>query len=219
MRFLFKFASRGRPENFKHSLTQHLKHLSNKNEYKFVFTFDNDDPTMKNDEISNFIKGLNIYHEIFYGDNKNKIEAYNANLENQDFDVLVLLQDDMLPCLENYDEVIREIMETNPNALDTTIHFNTVRWVDLLDVWCVMGKKYYDRFNYIYHPDYKSIACDNEYTEVAKMLGRSIFTEICPFFHNSIIDDTSLKNWYFNSEDDQTYHRRKAINFEINLQS
>lgn len=217
MRFLFKFASRGRPENFKYSLTQHLKHLSNKNEYKFVFTFDNDDLTMKNDEIPNFIKSLNINHEIFYGDNRTKIEAYNANLENQDFDVLILLQDDMIPSLINYDEIVREIMETNPNGLDTTIHFKTDRWSNLLDIWCVMGKKYYNRFNYIYHPDYKSIACDNEYTEVAKILGKSIFSEKILFFHNNIIDETSLKNCHFNSEDDKTYHRRKAINFELNL--
>lgn len=217
MRFLFKFASRGRPESFKDSLTRHLNHLSKKNTYKFVFSFDNDDPSMKNDDILNFLDSLNINYEAFYGDNKTKIEAYNANLENQDFDVLVLLQDDMIPCIQNYDEIIREIMETNENGLDTTIHFNTSRWVNLLDVWCVMGKKYYDRFGYIYHPDYKSIACDNEYTEVAKMLNRSIFTEISPFYHNNISDETTLKNWYFNTEDDQTYHRRKAINFEINL--
>lgn len=217
MKFLFKFASRGRPESFKYTLTEHLKCLSNKNEYKFIFTFDNDDLTMKNDDIISFIKSLNINHEIFYGENKTKIQAYNANLENQDFDVLVLLQDDMLPCLKDYDILICEIMETNPNGLDTTIHFNTSRWANLLDIWCVMGKKYYDRFNYIYHPDYKSIACDNEYTEVAKMLNRSIFSEVSPFYHNNISDELTLKNWYFNIEDDHTYHRRKLINFEVNL--
>jgi len=215
MKFLFKFASRGRPEKFKNVLTQHLKHLSNKNEYKFIFSFDNDDPTMKNDEIIDFIRKLDINYQIFYGDNKTKIQAYNANLENQDFDILILLQDDMFPCLQDYDELIRDIITTNSNGLDTTIHFNTATWADLLDIWCVMGKKYYDRFNYIYHPDYKSICCDNEYTEVAKMLNRSIFSEKCPFFHNPIQDEITAKNWYSNASDNETYQRRKQINFGV----
>lgn len=215
MKILFKFASRGRPESFKKSLTEHLSHLSGNHDYKFIFTFDNDDESMKNDEIIIFLNNLKINHEVFYGDNKNKIEAYNANLENQFFDILVLLQDDMFPCLQNYDELICEIFENSPNGLDTCIHFNTARWADLLDVWCVMGKKYYDRFNYIYHPDYKSIFCDNEYTEVGKLLNKSIFSEKCPFYHNSYVDETSYKNWHFNIEDDLTYLRRKSMNFEI----
>lgn len=217
MNFLFKFASRGRPEFFKNTLTEHLKYLSNKNKYKFIFSFDNDDYTMKNDEIIYFIKNLNINYELFYGDNKTKIQAYNANLENQDFDVLILLQDDMLPILQDYDELICEIMKTNSNGLDTTIHFNTSRWANLLDTWCIMGKKYYDRFNYIYHPSYKSISCDNEYTEVAKILKKSIFSEKCPFIHNPIVDKTTIKNDCFNIDDDQTFHKRKLINFDIKL--
>jgi hypothetical protein len=34
---------------------------------------------MKCDEIVNFIKSFDVDSEIFYGDNKNKIEAINAN--------------------------------------------------------------------------------------------------------------------------------------------
>lgn len=216
MRFLFKYPSRGRPEKFKSTLLLHLNHLSNKNDYKFIFSFDNDDKLMNNEDIKLFIKNLNINYDVFYGDNKTKVEAINANLENQNFDILVLVSDDMIPHLKDYDEVIRKIIEKSENGLDTIIHFNTPMWADILDIWCIMGKKYYDRFNYIYHPNYKSISCDNEYTEVAKMLNKYIFSEISPFDHNFQSDNTSLKNWYFNVEDDKTYWERKKINFNIN---
>jgi hypothetical protein len=73
------------------------------------FTFDEDDEKMNNDDIRNFIKNLNIDYEIFYGNSKTKIEAINNNLENQDFDILILLQDDMIAELKNYDEVICDI--------------------------------------------------------------------------------------------------------------
>lgn len=216
MKILFKFPSRGRPEIFKNTLLSHLKNLSNNNEYKFIFTFDVDDYSMNNDEMKNFINGLGINCEIHYGHSKNKIEAINTNLENQEFDILMLIADDMMPEVENYDDIICEIFKNSENGLDSTIHVNTTTWYNNLDVWCIMGKKYYERFNYIYHPDYKSIACDNEYTEVSKMLGRNIFLDKILFNHNNITDDeTAFKNWYYNSEDDKTYHRRKSIKFDV----
>lgn len=215
MKFLLKFPSRGRPDKFKKTLSNHLEYLSHKNDYKFIFTFDEDDESMNNFEIKNFIEKLKINYEIFYGESKNKIEAINANLENQEFDVLILIPDDMIPCLNDYDEYIREIFEKSENGLDTILHFNTSTWADLLDVWCIMGKTYYDRFGYIYYPEYKSICADNEYTEVAKILNKYIFSELCPFNHYFESDETAVKNWYFNAEDDVVYQIRKKINFGI----
>jgi len=216
MKILYKFPSRGRPKRFKKTMINHLEKLSNKHEYKFIFTFDVDDEKMNNDEIKNFIKKLNINYEVFYGFSKTKIEAINANLENQDFDILILLQDDMVAELENYDEIICDIFDKSETKLDTVIHFNTYRWANLLDVWCVMGKEYYDRFNYIYHPEYRSIYCDNEYTEVAKILNRYIFSEICPFYHDhDQSDETGLKNVLQEPGDELTFHKRKEKNFDL----
>jgi len=219
MKILFKFPSRGRPEKFKYTLTEHLKHLSNENEYRFVFTFDENDLTMNNQEIVDFINSLNINHVINYGYSQNKIEAINADLDNEkDFDVLMLIADDMYPVQLNYDKIIEEVITNSELGLDCTIHFNTARWSNILDIWCVMGKTYYERFNYIYHPDYKSIFCDNEYTEVSTMLNRRIFSEHCPFHHENITgDETEVKNWHFNNEDWTTYERRKNINYDITL--
>lgn len=219
-KFLFKFPSRGRPENFKSTLTTHIKYLSNKHEYLFIFTFDNDDLLMNNDDIVKFIQSLNINHKIYYGDSKNKIEAINANLDNEDeFDILVLIADDMLPEIKNYDDIISNIFDESNLGLDCTIHFDNVRWSNLLDIWCIMGKTYYKRFNYIYNPEYCSINCDNEYTEVAKLLNKQIFSEIRLFNHNNVIgDETEARNWVFNHEDWVTYERRKSINYNLDQQ-
>lgn len=215
MKFLFKFPSRSRPNIFKSTLKKHISFLSGKNEYKFIFTFDVDDPSMNNESIRKYLKDLNINFELFYGFSKNKIEAINANMENHDFDILVLIADDMIPILKDYDEIIKNLLINSEYGLDSMVHFYTSRWADILDVWCIMGKKYYDRFNYIYHPEYKSICADNEYTEVATILNRRIFSTIQPFHHENRDDSLSQKNWYFNTEDDRTYYRRKSINFDI----
>lgn len=216
MKFLFKFPSRGRPDQFKTTLLKHIECLSGNHDYKFVFSFDNDDPTMKNQEIIDFLDGLKINYKVNYGDNQNKIQAINADMKYHKFDILVLIADDMIPVMSNYDEIICDIIKNSEFGLDTMIHFNTTRWCGILDVWCIMGKKYYDRFKYIYHPSYKSIYCDNEYTEVAKSLNRRIFSELIPFFHdNKTGDPTEIKNWKFNTEDENNYYIRKELNFEI----
>jgi hypothetical protein len=215
-KFLFKFPSRGRPEKFKSTLVKHIECLSNEHEYKFIFSFDNDDEKMNNDEIKDFIFNLGINYEVHYGDNKNKIEAINANLENQNFDILMLIADDMIPTRKNYDIIISDIFDVAPKGLDSTVHFYTARWADLLDIWCIMGKKYYDRFKYIYHPDYKSIFCDNEYTEVATILNSRVFSVESPFYHDyQTGDDTEIKNWQFNHEDWALHENRKSKNYDL----
>ncbi len=217
MNFLFKMPSRGRPERFKSTLQTHLNCLSGKYNYKFIFSFDNDDETMKGQDILDFLNQTNIDYEVNFGDNKNKIEAINANMDNRDFDILVLIADDQIATMGNYDERIVEIFEKSEHGLDSMIHFYTPRWSFELDVWNIMGKKYYDRFGYIYHPSYKSIFADNEYTEVAVMLNRRIMSELCPFFHDWKGGDyTEVKNWYFNNDDSRTYEERKKLNFDLN---
>lgn len=215
--FLFKFPSRGRPNQFKSTLLSHINHLSSQNNHKFLFSFDIDDQSMNNEEIREFIKNLKINYEIFYGENTNKVMAINANLKNQEFDVLVLIADDMIPIIKDYDILISESIDNSGHGLDCTVHFYTARWADLLDIWCVMGREYYDRFGYIYHPDYKSICCDNEYTEVSKILNKNVFISKSPFTHEwKHGDETEVRNWWFNSEDSQVYETRKLINFGLN---
>jgi hypothetical protein len=46
-----------------------------------------------------------------------------------------------------------------------------------------MGRDYYKRFNYIYHPSYLSVYCDNEATEVAKRLGKYLYKPDSVYTH------------------------------------
>ena len=47
-------------------------------------------------------------------------------------------------------------------------------WRKDLNTLCIIGRKYYERFGYIYHPDYKSFWCDAEFTEVANKLKKQV---------------------------------------------
>ena len=70
---------------------------------------DEDDSTMNTNDIKNFLdshidSGVDlIYH---YGDSKSKVEACNANMDNEHADAILLISDDMTLKLVNYDDVI-----------------------------------------------------------------------------------------------------------------
>jgi hypothetical protein len=222
MNILLKYPSRGRPEKFKNTLKKHCEYLSYNHQYNFVFSFDDDDETMNNigiqEEIKQILSNKNIEYTINYSQNKNKIEAINNDLTNKKFDILILLADDVIPILEKYDEIIVNLFSNSPLLLDSTIHFYTAMWSHILDIWCVMGYDYYKRFEYIYHPSYKNIFSDNEYTEVSRLLNRTILSEESPFIHDWESDEITAKNSEYSSSDWLVYDNRKQNNFFITNQ-
>ena len=85
-----------------------------------------------------------------------------------------------------------------------------------------MGRKYYDRFGYIYHPSYKSFWCDNEYTEVAARLSKITFMDNViinhkhPAWYKDVKMDALYNRNYLNwNHDIDNYHNRKSLNFSL----
>ena len=100
MRLLIKFPTRSRPDKFKQVLEMYIDYLSGKHDVRFVITCDEDDETMNNPEVRKWFASLQesgVNLTAYYGDSKSKIEACNANMENETFDVGLLASDDMIP--------------------------------------------------------------------------------------------------------------------------
>jgi hypothetical protein len=166
VKILFKYPTRERPNLFRNTLNTWIKLLSNKFDHEFIITMDNNDKTMNNDIFRRYLDGIPKL-KYFYGDSKTKIEAVNANMEDIDFDILVLVSDDMIPQIKGYDEIIVNKMLENFPEMDGALHFNDgCCGRDTTITLSILGKKLYDYFGYIYHPSYKSFYCDNEFTEV-----------------------------------------------------
>jgi len=217
MKFLIKFPCRGRPDKFKSTFLSYFNLMSKKHDVRFVFTFDNDDSLMNSDNIKNFLADYKDICEVNYGDCKNKIEAVNANMENKEFDILLLASDDMIPLLTSYDDTICNDIQTNFPDLDGSVQYYNPMWAERLDVVCIMGYPYYKRFNYIYYPGYKSIYCDNEFTQVKNKLNKNKYIpETQMFNHNFVMnDDTAAKNWHFNTEDERLFNKRLVEGFDL----
>jgi len=172
MKILYKFTSRSRPEKF-FKVLDNIAINSRIDNYHILITLDTDDTTMNNDDIRERIARYPNTYPI-YGESKSKIDAINRDMvfAPDDWDILINLSDDMLFIEQGFDEIIVKDMQEAFPDMDGFLHYNDGNQRDNVSTMSIMTKKYYDRFGYIYHPDYVSVECDVEATEVAHILGR-----------------------------------------------
>jgi hypothetical protein len=216
MKILFKYPTRERPSKFLNTLKLYRSMLSRKFEYEWIFSCDNDDNSMKNPAIIKMISEL-PNSKIFFSDNKTKVQAINADMKDAQFDILVLVSDDMLPNMRNFDGIIVENMLKNYPDLDGVLHFNDGNHGEKLNTLSIMGKKYYDRFGYIYHPAYTSLWCDNEFMDVSRSLNKATYIDRVIIKHAWATyvgkDKLFFKNESFFNADKKVFEERKAKGF------
>ena len=223
LKLLIKFPTRGRCDKFFNVLDMYYANLDDIDNTRFVVTCDLDDESMCNDTVKEKFKTYSNL-EVYYGESKTKIEAVNKDIYDKDFDVILLASDDVIPQIKGYDTIIKSDMSKHfPNTDGVLWYFDGYR--KDLNTLCILGKKYYERFDYIYHPDYKSFYSDNEFTQVANLLGKQKYIDICIIKHVhpditkeffTEYDETYLKNNF--SGDEIIFRDRVNNNFNIQLQ-
>lgn len=213
MKILFKYTSRSRPELFKRGMDSIINNCISES-YQILVSIDEDDESMfgmeeqyKNNNKVVFCKGVN----------KNKIYAINRDLDKiTDWDILVNMSDDMLFIEKGFDAFIRGGFDN----LDQCLHFPDGNRNDLITM-SILGRQYFERFGYIYHPDYISLYCDNEQMDVAKLLGcykyinKNIFHHLHPAYGKAEYDMQYNHTESFSNADHITYFRRRANNFDL----
>ena len=171
---MVQIATRARPEKFLECLKLHVDTLANKADVLFNISCDKDDDSMNSDGIVEAIH--DIYKNCFvnFNHNSTKVQAINADVDKRKFDILVNSSDDMNPQVYGWDEDIRLGFKEYFPDYDGVLHFNDgVNGRDL-NTLCILGRRYYERFGYIYNPEYKSLYCDNEFTEISRRLRKQI---------------------------------------------
>lgn len=176
-----------------------------------------------------------------------KIHAYNRDIDDIsktfDWDVIMVGSDDMWPNTPGFDQIILDDMAEHFPDGDGCLWYNTEdsetelkqryrgrhiefgspewqnKWISMLPI---MGRKYYERFGYIYHPSYKSFWCDNEYTKVAvnagkiKPIDRTIIRHQHPSWDGGMKADALYHANNSNWEDDRrNFMRREQQGFPI----
>lgn len=218
MKLLIKHPTRNRPEKFLKVLDKYIRLLDDKKTTEILVTCDTDDMSMNNDFIREVI-GQYDNVKLCYGDSKTKMDAINADMNGIDFDIVLLSADDMVPIIKGYDTIIKnKMLEYYPDT-DGVLSFNDGYQGSKLNTLPIIGKKYYDRFGYIYYPGYFSVWCDNELTDIANMLNKQTYFEDVIIRHEhpdwgygkrDIVHELNFKN---EQHDRELYNNRKSKNF------
>jgi hypothetical protein len=214
MNILIKFPTRGRPERFTHALDKYINLAANKDKLSFLVSVDEDDQTVT----PAFIQATMSKHpriQVCIGRSENKIHAINRDMEKAPpYDILLLASDDMVPECQAYDETIRNTMAMHFPDTDGVLWFNDGYQGPALNTLCIIGKKYYDRFGYIYYPGYKSFFCDNEFTAKAKQLNKQIYFDLILIRHFHVVKDMSLMDDTYIRNSDLKMYEQDRILFE-----
>jgi len=218
MRILFKYTTRSRRSNFLRGYDSILNKIANKEDYHILISVDRDDQSMYP------LPVLDGNHTFVVGNSKNKIDAINRDLNefNYDFDILINMSDDMIFTKKGFDDIIRAEFYKDFNQY---IHYNDGNQKDNVCTMHIVGRDYYNKFKYIYHPDYISLWCDVENDIVAKQLGCykymgddiKLFRHLHPAWGLAPQDALSIKTedralWV---ADEITFNNRKKINFGL----
>lgn len=230
MNMLVQFPTFGRAERFLDVLDQYVSMSSAENDIFFNINCDSADLNMTNSNVQRRIADImeqrsNVRYTINYDHNTEKISAINANIADLDFDwgVVICASDDMVPKVDQWDLEISDAMQKHYPNLDGCVHFNDGNTNGNLITFSILGRKLYESFGYIYHPDYKSLYCDDEFTEVVRRMGKETYIDKIIISHehysiegsqnHGIQDIATLKTLKYSGRDQQVYVMRHKLGF------
>jgi hypothetical protein len=231
MRILLKCPTRSRPQQFLSVLQKYVSLASRPDLLGVCVSCDVDDTTMTPADVQYAIK--NITHvtdwtTIYYGNNTSKIEAVNADISSipWNWDILLLVSDDMVPQIKGYDDILRNHMIANFPDTNGILWVNDGTQGEKLNTISIMGRAMYTSFGYIYHPTYKSLFCDTEFTDICK---NSLASQ-CKYIPYVLIrhehpgtgfpernDALYAKNQTYWSRDMYTYISRKKYEYDWSI--
>ena len=218
MKILFKYTTRSRRSNFLRGYDSILNKIANREDYHILISVDKDDQSMFP------LPVLDGNYTFVVGNSKNKIDAINRDLNefDYDWDILINMSDDMIFTKKGFDDIIRAEFYKDFNQY---LHFNDGNQKSNVCTMHIVGREYYDRFKYIYHPDYISLWSDVENDIVAKQLGcykymgdnLKLFRHLHPAWGLAPQDALSIKTedralWV---ADEITFNKRKINNFGL----
>lgn len=218
MTICYSFASRSRPERFFETLDNIIVNSASNN-FFIVAKLDDDDMSMNDPMVKQKIADHYPMVHVKWGMSKSKVHAINRDLDDiPDWAIVICASDDMRFRTYGFDNIIREAM---PVDLDGFVHLMDDYAKDRVCTVSIVGREYYKRDGYVYHPDYYSMWCDDEAQAVAKIRGKYILVPGTHLEHlhytnnrKAIKDDLYWRNDTYNA-DKEVFLKRQSINFGI----
>lgn len=201
--------SRGRHQQAYRTAKNWISKADNRFDYFLSFDSDEQDVYCRQFELyQDVIVGLN-------GPNKSAIEAINKAALLVTTDLFVVISDDF-DCPEHWDTLLLNELEGKSDFVLKTDDEYQPTLVSLP----IMDRIFYERYGYIYHPDYLHMFCDQEMTAVALMTGKYLKSALkFPHHHYTTgkteKDEINVKNDMTWKQGQRLFDRHLENNFGI----
>ena len=221
---MLKCPTRSRPKKVTATLSSYVRLANHPEHLGIAVSCDEDDASMRNVfELDSMIKRC-AWSRIFYSPNRSKIQACNANMDEVDWnwDIVVLVSDDMIPQIKGYDDIIRNHMRSRFPDTNGLLWFNDGAQGEKLNTLCIYGREFYKSQGFIYNPEYMSLFCDTELTDQCRKeyANRCLYVPYCIIRHEHPgtgyggMDALYATNQRYWTQDMMTYIRRKTYAYD-----
>lgn len=229
MRILIQFPTRWRTEKFLKVLEKYFSMLSGRHDVRVQVISDTDDPKMARHEVEQAVKSITDGKYWFRrGSHRTKIEAVNSHMASSiggwTWDACILASDDMIPQVNGYDNIVASYMSRYFPDTDGVLWFNDGYAGEKLNTLSIFGRKYYERWGYIYYPATASFFSDNDWQERAEKLGRQLYVGAVIIKHEhpcnlrkAPLDDLYKKNSASWDKDKTAFEAHRNRRFDIPL--
>lgn len=205
--------SRNRAQMAHETAIKWILSLSLKYKWEYIMSVDETDPTLE----QYIVNSKTAPYTLIINDNKSSIEAMNIAAAKTQYDLIIAISDD-IDCFPNWDEWLITNLQDKEDIVVKTWDGIQNRTLTMP----IMDRKYYNRFGYINNPAYQHLFADNEFTEIAHILGKVVDLQDNDhmFRHNHFLvgaekDSTYLKNNDSWNQGEQLFNERKQINFGL----
>lgn len=203
--------SRNRPQQAEATIKKWLGSASNKSQIEYILSVDKTDHDL---QLYRTIGKRNGTY-VLTSKNKSAIEAINNAAKVSTANIIVVVSDDF-NCPDNWDEkLLKEVEGKEDFFLKTKDGIQ-----DFIITLPILDRKCYERFGYIYQPDFRHLWVDTEMAAVGHMTGRTIYSDLffehCHYSVNkSKKDSINLKNDRTWNQGKRLFYQRKSINFGL----
>jgi len=147
------------------------------------------------------------------------VHALNNAAKLATGDILIYVSDDF-ECFANYDIAVQQVVKDKGDDWFLLVYDGIQKKTATI---LIESKKYYERYEYMYFPEYWSMWADPDATEVARRSGKLIDALHLTFKHNHYSNGGIPFDGTYAKQDgsdawchgEKIYHEREGINFGV----
>jgi hypothetical protein len=182
-------------------------------DYELIVSIDDNDP-YRDEYLRRYSNYDPFKTKVISNPNRSAVDAINNAAQESKGNILIVVSDDS-DCPDSWGKIIFKATEGKTDFV-LKVFDGVQPWINTMPV---MDRIYYNRFGYVYFPEYTHMFCDTEFTHVAHILERVIERNdiLFPHLHYSVTkegkDSIAARNDNTWNEGKQLYLKRFKENF------